>query len=201
MSRLRRTPRRITVSGLCIGQRCVHQPFCSRDRPQHRFRWKDLASKRAWRSRSATLQLALTRMSPVEPRAASASRLACSHSLAEGQPMRSSRPRPSSTGVPRTARRFTTHPARPTGSERIHRTFQSQLSHRGPQCPSLRVRRGAPGADRRLVADLQQGAASRQPRPGAAPHVSAEAFISRRVSLCRVYLTGKLTWAHLNSRG
>jgi putative transposase len=36
-------------------------------------------------------------------------------------------------------------------------------------------------------------AAPRQPRPGAAAHVSPEAFTSRPVSLCSVYLTGELT--------
>ena len=34
---------------------------------------------------------------------------------------------------------------------------------------------------------------ARQPRPGAAPHVPAEAYNSSRVYLCGVYLTGKLT--------
>ena len=44
-----------------------------------------------------------------------------------------------------------------------------------------------------MVADLQRGAAARQPRPGAAPHVLAEAYNSPRVYLQSVYLTGKLT--------
>ena len=44
-----------------------------------------------------------------------------------------------------------------------------------------------------MVADLQRGSAARQPRPGAAPHVLAEAQNSPRVYLQSVYLTGKLT--------
>ena len=84
-------------------------------------------------------------------------------------------------------------PAGQARSERVHRALQSELSDGGPQRASLRVGRRATGTDRHLVADLQQRTAPRQPRPGAAAHVSAEAFISRPVSLCRVYLTGKLT--------
>ena len=95
--------------------------------------------------------------------------------------------------VHRARRGDSLHPARQARSERVHRTLQSQLSHRGPQRASLRIGRGTAGADRYLVADLQQRAAPRQPRPGAAAHVSAEAFISRPVSLRSVYLTGKLT--------
>jgi len=38
------------------------------------------------------------------------------------------------------------HPAGHTRSERVHRTLQSQLSGRGPQCASLRVDRRATSA-------------------------------------------------------
>ena len=55
----------------------------------------------------------------------------------------------------------------------------------------MRVERRA--WNHKLVTNLQQRAASRQPWPGAAAHVFAEAFIGRPVSLCTVYLTGKLT--------
>ncbi len=51
-----------------------------------------------------------------------------------------------------------------------------------------------------MVADLQRGAAARQPRPGAAPHVLAEAQNSPRVYLQSGYLTGKLTPLSLQER-
>ena len=46
---------------------------------------------------------------------------------------------------------------------------------------------------RRLARRLQPGAAARQPRPGAAPHVSAEAQHADAGPFRSVYLTGKLT--------
>ena len=49
-----------------------------------------------------------------------------------------------------------------------------------------------------MVADLQRGAAARQPRPCIAPHVLAEAHARRRVHLYAVYFPGKLTEATRN---
>ena len=44
------------------------------------------------------------------------------------------------------------------------------------------------------------GAAARQPRPGAAPHVLAEVQQANAVPFRRVYLTGKLTYPVRNWR-
>ena len=85
------------------------------------------------------------------------------------------------------------HPAGPARSERLHRALQSELSDGGPQRASLRVGGPATGADRHLVADLQQRTKPRQPWPAAAAHVAAEAFVSRPLSLGSVYLTAKPT--------
>lgn len=98
--------------------------------------------------------------------------------------------------VRRTPHRDLVHPAGQAGPERVHRTLQPQLSHGGPERASLRVARRAARPHRHLVADLQPGTAPRQPRPGAASDVSAEAFINRSVYLRTVYLTGKLTTRH-----
>jgi hypothetical protein len=78
-------------------------------------------------------------------------------------------------------------------SKRVHRTFQPHLSHRGIERARLRHDRRTASTDRSVVAHLQPGTAPRQPRPGAAPHVSAEAHKRRSVSLGTVRLTGKLT--------
>jgi hypothetical protein len=52
---------------------------------------------------------------------------------------------------------------------------------------------GSPGPHRGAAPHLQPRAASRQPWPEAAAHVSAQAFIGGAVSECTVCLTGKLT--------
>ena len=73
--------------------------------------------------------------------------------------------------------------------ERFNRSYRTEVlnAHLFESIAELR------GADDHLAADLQRGAAARQPRPGAAPYVPAEAHNCRAVSLCCVYLTGKLT--------
>ena len=60
-------------------------------------------------------------------------------------------------------------------SQRLHRALQPHLSHRGARWVSLRLARRGPHPDRALARLVQPEAAARQPRPGAAPHVSAEA--------------------------
>ena len=53
--------------------------------------------------------------------------------------------------------------------------------------------RGFPIQSWRNAHHLQPGAAARESRPGAAPHVSAEANTIGAVPFGSVYLTGKLT--------
>ena len=65
-------------------------------------------------------------------------------------------------------------PGKPNQNAFIER-FNRYLSHRGTRCVSLRIARRGPCPDRALARLVQPGAATRQPRPGAAPHVSAEA--------------------------
>lgn len=61
--------------------------------------------------------------------------------------------------------------------ERFNRSYRAEVLNAHP----LNRSRNS-GTLVHLVADLQQRAAPRQPRPGAAADVSAEAFISRAVS-------------------
>ena len=108
---------------------------------------------------------------------------------------RSSRPSSSWAGVPSTALPFTTSsPASRTRTPLAN----ASIGATGPMCrtrTSLRIPGGAAHPDRRVAPDLQRRAAPRQPRPGAAAHVSAEVFIRRGVYLRSVYLTGKLTFS------
>src|SRR5215813_15510894 len=87
------------------------------------------------------------------------------------------------------------HPAGQAGSERIHRAVQPDLSRRRARHLSLRIDRGSEGSERGMDGGLQLGAAPRQPRPGAAAHVSAEANRQSRVYFATVYLKGELTVA------
>ena len=83
-------------------------------------------------------------------------------------------------------------PGKPDQNAFIER-FNRSYSHRGAQCASLRVAGGGPQTDRGLARRLQPGATARQPRPGAAPDVFAEAESAGAVPFRSVYLTGKLT--------
>jgi hypothetical protein len=102
-------------------------------------------------------------------------------------------PRSPSRLVCRARHRLPLHPAGQARPERLHRALQPHLSHGGPQCPSLRIDRRAAGPDARMAPGLQPRTAPRQPWPGAAPGVSAEAYNRRSVSVGTVRLTGKLT--------
>ena len=81
--------------------------------------------------------------------------------------------------------------------ERFNRSYRT----RGSQCASLRVAGGGPRTDRGLARRLRPGAAARQPRPSAAPDVSAKAESAGAVPFRSVYLTGKLTGARRRSPG
>jgi transposase InsO family protein len=84
------------------------------------------------------------------------------------------------------------NPTRQARSERVHRALQQNLSRRGARC--LRIRNDRSGAHdhRRLATRIQRGAAARQPRPGTAPHLHAEASNSGKVYFRVVSLTGSL---------
>jgi len=74
--------------------------------------------------------------------------------------------------------------------ERFNRSYRPEVLN-----APLRLDRRTPGHHGTVAAHLQPGAPARQPRPGATPHVSAEAYNRRNVSLGTVRLTGELTVA------
>jgi hypothetical protein len=115
-----------------------------------------------------------------------------SDGAADGQ--RPGVPRATPRGLGRDARHHPRlHPAGQAGAERLHRTLQPDLPHRSARCERLHVACRGPRDHRRLAATLQHRTAPRQPRPGAAAHVLAEAHQHPGVPPSGVYATGKLT--------
>ena len=86
------------------------------------------------------------------------------------------------TPVVRGARdRAPLHPAGQARSERLHRALQPHLPRGSARRLPLHLARRGAGRDDHLARDLQHEAAPRQPRPGAAAHLSAEAHPRPRV--------------------